>query len=241
MERWIKIHSQLLEWEWHDDPNMISLWIHLLALANHKDKKWHGQVIQRGQLVTGRKELSVITGISERSIRTCLSRLIDTGEIITKSTNKFTVITICNYEKYQLKEDTCRPTNDQQPASIRPATGQQQTTTQEYKEYEKEKIIINNNSKEKNLTLGVDIPEDLREPIMEWLKFKQQSNHRYTSQIGIKRMIATLRNYSGGDAEKAMQIVHYSEANNYQGLFEPKQNAKKSTGYIETNRKIEGW
>lgn len=128
MGGWIKIYDKLLDWEWHDDPAMFSLWIHLLLLANYEDKKWHGITIKRGQFVTSRSSLSDRTGLSERQIRTCLARLRDSQQIVTKSTNKYTIVTICNYEDYQEKPKNERPANDQQ--HVQPAT-----TTTEYTEY----------------------------------------------------------------------------------------------------------
>ncbi len=133
--RWIKLYTSLLNWEWSSDPNMVALWVHLLFKANYEDKRWRGMVVKRGQLITGRKALSDLTGISERTIRTCLARLVDTGEISIKSTNKFSIITICKYSLYQGGFIDDRPATDQQLTSNRPATDQQPTTTLEYVEY----------------------------------------------------------------------------------------------------------
>jgi len=121
MEGWIKLHKKFLKWEWSDDPNMVCLFIHLLIRANYEPSKWRGETIERGQLLTGRKQLSKWTGISERSIRTCLERLKTTSELTIKPTNKFSIITICNYEKYQqipTSTSTIQtPTTDQQPTT----------------------------------------------------------------------------------------------------------------------------
>jgi hypothetical protein len=130
---WIKLHRELTNWEWYKNSNMVHLFLHLMLLANHEEQKWRGQIIQRGQLITGRFSLSKDTGISEQSIRTCITRLKSTNEITTKSTNKNTLITISNYEKYQ-KDDkkstnklTYGLTNNQ------PTTNQQLTTNNNIK------------------------------------------------------------------------------------------------------------
>lgn len=124
MEGWITLNRKLLDWEWHDDPAMFSLWIHLLLLANYEDKKWHGIVIKRGQLVTSLANLHEQTGLSVRQIRTCLARLRDCEQIASKSTNKYTVITICNYDSYQDK-----PINERQ--AERQTNDNQATTTEQ--------------------------------------------------------------------------------------------------------------
>ncbi len=100
-ESWIKLHRKFLEWEWYGKSEMVHLFLHLLLKANSEDKRWQGMVIKRGQLVTSYDSLHTQTGLSVRTIRTCISRLIETGEVERESTNKFSIITICNYESYQ--------------------------------------------------------------------------------------------------------------------------------------------
>ncbi len=102
-----------------------------------------GHLIKRGQLPAGRKKLSVATGISERSIRTCLERLKRSGEITIKTSSKFSIITICNYDKYQTIAKENDPQVVTQTTSDRPAADQQSTTLKEIK---KERSEENNNS-----------------------------------------------------------------------------------------------
>ena len=64
------------------------------------DKKWQGKVVEKGQLITSIDSIKCATHLSPQQIRTCLARLESTGEILKKSTNKYTLITICNYESY---------------------------------------------------------------------------------------------------------------------------------------------
>jgi hypothetical protein len=127
MEGWIKTHRKLQEWEWYNNSNMVHLLIHLVLSANHKDGNWRGQVVKRGQLITGFKSLNSITGISIQSLRTCLERLKSTSEITIKATNKNSLITILNYDFYQsteLKEiDTNKQTtHDQQTINMQSTT-----------------------------------------------------------------------------------------------------------------------
>lgn len=120
----ITLHRAILNWEWYDDINTTRLFIHLLLKANHKDQKWHGNLIKRGQLITGRIELSKQTGLSQQQIRTCLSKLKSTSEITSKPTNRNTLITLVNYNNYQdNKEQATSQTSRKQP------TDNQQITT----------------------------------------------------------------------------------------------------------------
>lgn len=113
---WIKLHRGLLQWEWYDDIPTKVLFLHLLLSANHEDNKWHGRIVKRGQFVTGRIALSKQTGLTQQQIRTALTKLKSTNELTIKVTSQFSIITICNYEKFQdqsTNELTSTPTNEQ--------------------------------------------------------------------------------------------------------------------------------
>jgi len=132
---WVKIHRKLTDWEWFTERHMARLFLYLLLSANHKPKKWRGTMVGVGQLITGRKALALKTGVSEQSIRTCLARFVSTGEITIKSTNKYSIITICNYSTYQIVENGI----NQQLTSNQPTTNQQSTTNKKVKNVKKEK------------------------------------------------------------------------------------------------------
>ena len=132
MKGWIKIHRSFKDWEWYDDPKMVALFIHLLLSANFEDNKWHGITIKRGQFVTSLNKLSEESGISVRSIRTCLARLKETQEITEQVTNKYRIITICKWYIYQGNNLS----DDKQATSKRQTTDNQTTTNKEYKNIE---------------------------------------------------------------------------------------------------------
>lgn len=131
MNGFIKIHKQILSWEWYNDPNTFRLFIHLLLNANFKSNRWHGVEILPGQLVTGRKVLAEDLKLSEQEIRTSLSKLKSTSEITIQSTNKFSIITICKWEEYQTSASEDQPTK--QPTKHQ-TSNQQSTTLEEGKE-----------------------------------------------------------------------------------------------------------
>lgn len=119
---WIKLHRQILNWEWYSDTNTFRLFLHLLLTANFKDQKYQGKLIKKGSLLTGRDKLSYETGLSVREVRTCLERLKSTNEIAIKSNSKGTEIQVVNYDKYQIETSETtneRPTNDQQTTTIK--------------------------------------------------------------------------------------------------------------------------
>ena len=101
MEGWIKIHRKMVEWEWYNDNNVKILFLHLLLTANHKDKKWRGTIIKRGQKITSLTNLAEETQLTVQQTRTALDKLKSTNEITIKTTNKYTIITIEKYSDYQ--------------------------------------------------------------------------------------------------------------------------------------------
>lgn len=102
MSGWIKIHRQILDWEWYSDINAFRLFMHLILKANHKEKKFKGLVLNAGSVVTSRDILAIEIGLSVQQIRTALNKLKSTNEITIKSNSQGTVIEIVNYSKYQL-------------------------------------------------------------------------------------------------------------------------------------------
>ena len=131
---YIKLFRKIQDWGWYDDPNTLALWVHLLVDANWKDNaEWHGEPIERGALITSVAKISADTGLTDRQVRTALSHLVSTGEIVMKTTNKWTKITICKYDTYQSSSpDECQ-TDDEQPTSKRQTTDKQATTLEESK------------------------------------------------------------------------------------------------------------
>jgi len=98
---WIKLHRSLLDWEWYDDINVMRVFLHCLLMANHKDKKYRGAVVERGSFLTGRDALASQTGLTVQQIRTSLNKLKSTNELTIKSSKQGTVIQVVSYDKYQ--------------------------------------------------------------------------------------------------------------------------------------------
>lgn len=118
MDVWIKLHSKILNWEWYKDYKTKSLFIHCLLKANWQDGKYRGVKVPRGSFITGRKKLSEELGMSEQNIKTALNHLKSTNEITIKSTKKFSIISINNYDMYQqTNQQTNQQLTNNQPQS----------------------------------------------------------------------------------------------------------------------------
>lgn len=155
----IKLHRSIEEWEWIDDPVMFYFWVRILLMANWEDRRWHGEVIERGSFVCSLSGLSKRLNLSIQQVRTCLSRLQSNKQIFTDSTNKRTKVTICKYDDYQ-----GWPTNEQQTNNT-PANNPTTTTKEEYNYNTSDTNVssysnsIQEEKKEKESSV-TDVPED---------------------------------------------------------------------------------
>lgn len=114
MGGWVKNHRKIKDWCWYKKPLTAHLFQHLVREANHKEGEFMGIKVSRGQVITGRKTLAHETGLSEQQIRTAIKHLTSTNEIILQATNKFSIITVCNYDEYQHTKEEGQPAH--QPA-----------------------------------------------------------------------------------------------------------------------------
>lgn len=97
----VKIHRKFRNWEWYTDTNTKAVFLELLLTANFKDTKFKGYDVPRGSTVTSIPSLANDLNLSERNVRTALKHLKATGEVTVKTTSKFSIITMKNYNMYQ--------------------------------------------------------------------------------------------------------------------------------------------
>ena len=151
---WIKIHRQILEWEWYDEPNTLRLFLHLLLKANHKPKNYRGVNIKEGQIMTGYDKLATELGLSVQQIRTGINKLKSTSEITSVSTSQGTIIQIVKYKDYQV---VTSKTTDEQQTDNKPITTN--------KNVKKEKKLVYRSFKHLSITV-----EDVRKLDKDYTK-----------------------------------------------------------------------
>ena len=118
LEGWVKLHRKIIDWEWYTDENTFRLFLHLLIKVSRKDFNYCGMRLKAGQIVTGRIKLAQELKLTERQIRTALTKLKTTNEIAIKSTSQYSVITLNNWVDYQQNDQQ----KDQRATSNRPRT-----------------------------------------------------------------------------------------------------------------------
>ena len=118
----VKLHRSITKWRWYKNQNTKALFIHLMIIANIKDQPFENITVKRGQVITSLASLSSQTGLTMNQVRTALQHLISTKEITSKTTSKYTIITIKNYDEYQkvTKEITNEPQTDNKQITNKP-------------------------------------------------------------------------------------------------------------------------
>lgn len=124
----IVLHRKIVNWEWYKDPATHIVFEHLILTANYEEKRFKGEAIHRGQRVASYGTLAKETGLSIQNVRTAINHLISTNEVTHKSTNKYSVFTIVNYDLYQDKRQA-----NQQSTNNQLTINQQSTNNNETK------------------------------------------------------------------------------------------------------------
>ena len=151
VDGWFKMHRSIIDSSEFEDAEVLKLWIWLLcnvAYAEH-DVVFYGKVIHInvGEIPTGRKKISQQINMSESKVYRALNILKKLGNITIKSNNKYSIITVVNWSKYQseVQSFNIKITAEQQQNNSKATTKKQQkNTTKENIEYKerKEKIAL---------------------------------------------------------------------------------------------------
>ncbi len=222
----IKIHRSLLEWEWYQDINTKTVFIHLLLTANYEDKNWKGSKICRGQKVTSYQNLANELNMSIQNVRTAIKHLISTGEITSNQQAKYSLITIKNYDKFQ--EVTSNSTDSQQSTN-KELTSNQQATNNNGRKIKKEK----ESKKDKNNNIGFSkmIDEftqndELKGVIYEFIQHRNNIKKPLT-ELALKKIFNQLNKWNYTD-EECIKCLNNSIMNSWQGIFEIKKQVKQN-------------
>lgn len=212
---YIKI-SRAITAHWLYEPQRkrtkLEAWIDLLLRAKYTSNKeavgYDLIVIERGQILTSQEELSRAWRWDRTTVRRFLTSL-HTDQILTiKTTSKYTILTICNYELY----------NGERPTKPQEHRHQVNTTSTHSIIDKKESNIILS----KDSIVGLDEPTPTKVPTFEDKckmfieKFNEIKNSKYqVTDIVRTKLKARLKNYKASDIIKvlrsAMKDKHHIE------------------------------
>lgn len=143
MERgYVRVWRRIADSGLLQHPRALQLFMHLLLTATSKPCRrivaGAPLDLKPGEVVTGRERLAQELGATVREIRTAMDILKKMEIVTSRATNKYSVVFITNWDRYQYERPAERPAKQpaERPAKQpeeRPANGQQATTEQEYK------------------------------------------------------------------------------------------------------------
>ena len=166
----IKLDRNIITWRWFKNSKILSVFIWLLVKANIKEGHFEKDTIKRGSLATSNASIANGCGLTICNVRTALTDLEATGEITRESRNHYQIITIVNYDSYQLdrSKSVCQLATN--PDSNSQATLMATSNNQRIKEYKNGKKEKNKEKKTSSSPLdGVgDVPKAVKlKPIGE--------------------------------------------------------------------------
>lgn len=221
---YIKLPRGVLDLPLSRRPQLLVLFIHLLLSANREAKEWNGIRIERGQVLTSIRSLSITCGLSVWQVRSSLEYLKREG-FTHETTHKparrkgeqtahdpargFTIITICYFDNYEgpLSESHTRNRTREIVPSAHEST-HKPATPKEINIY--------------NILSNIIGDSPLRDIVLEWVEYKQERGQAYKGRKGITQFYNRLRDLSNGDPDAARRIVSEAMAANYATIYPPK-------------------
>mgnify|MGYP003299671271 CR=1 FL=1 len=204
---WVKLHRKMLDNPIiMKDADHLAVWMYLLLNATHAEYPalFRGKKItlQPGQLITGRKSIAGTLCVNESKVTRILSAFEIEQQIEQQASNKNRLITVVNWDKYQL----CEQPIEQQMNNKRTSTEQQVNTNKKNKNVKNEKNEINYS----------DIPE-LNEAILEFIKFRKSVKKPMTDNA-VKLMLGKLNKMTSNVAEQ-IEIINQSILGGWTGIY----------------------
>lgn len=147
MSGWYKQQRNRSERPWFKNAKAAQLYDYLKDVAYVVDGQYEGLRIRRGSCPTTRAEMMEATGQTYAEIRSSLNTLLSYGEIIVRASNRFTIVTICDYDacgtQTDLFEDySVQPTSNESLAVVQPESNRSLTSPIYIKEERIEDSLI---------------------------------------------------------------------------------------------------
>lgn len=250
---YIKLHRKMLDWGWYQNQNVKDLFIHLLLIANFKESQFEDMTIYPGQIITSINSLSRATGLSQKSVRNALDKLEKVGVLGKQTTNRFTLITIENWEYYQSEEfkegkqranegqtkgiqranegqhhknakNAKNAKNDNNPPIVPPQRGQTENVKAgTAKATSKAKKEITIEELE-NLTQG--FKGELYVKIHDFVAFRREMGKPMTLRA-VKLFLKHLHELSEANGDKGIAIIEQSMRNGWQDIYQLKDRQRE--------------
>lgn len=210
-------------------------WIDLLIMANHNGRiiyiRGNKVEINRGEIARSTEGLAQRWMWSRGKVIRFLNELENSKMIVQQKNRVITLLSILNYDVYQSDGTTDKT-----------ADGQQTVHEQECKNVKNDNINKEATKKNKSVAEKIDdylsiVPEDWKESVEVWLRYKKDRKEMYKSDRSFGSFFKTIERESQGDPNIFKTAVEQSIKNNWSGVF-PKKHANKHPMIDNTRRKV---
>lgn len=220
---YVKLHRQLLGWEWIGDPIVLAVFVQILLRTNREPKRWQGIDIPAGSFFTSRTTLAERCGLTEKQVRRALD-VLEQGRTIERTrAGQGLLLSLVKWEEYQESEGKKGRLRADQGPNIGPTEGRERATT---KEVEKER------SKEVEKGAALLFPSWSGEPFKiaweRWRAYKAEQGDRY-KPIGEQAILSKLAKEYTNDGDFITAMEH-SMANGWKGIFKPRNTPTLNIG-----------
>ena len=185
-------------WIW-SNPVLFQRWVWMILTANYDNREvafcGHRVSLQRGQLAVNLSYLSKLWHISSQAVSKFLVKLEVDGMVQRSVDEKVTVITICNYDRYQLKMDTS--VEGLVEGSVNEVVGMVVYQTEKDNNIKTKEIEKTSDEVLCQVPLELDVPEVEDKDFVSWEKFISFFN---TTMRG--KTIPKIRGYHLADHRK---------------------------------------
>lgn len=234
---YIKLHRSMLEWEWYRDANTKALFLHCLLKANWEAGRFQGVEVPRGSFVTSLSKLALETGLTVKQIRTALNHLKATNEVASRTTSKFSVITIKNYDKYQtegkqegtqgasegqakgnnIRNKELKNTNTNPLTPLPTARGDEVEAEPKKKESKKNQTTTTDLKK---LVDARTYSNELKDELKNWLDYRKEIGKPFKTEKGFTELLNKVDYHLEEYTEsQIIDLIRECESNGWQGII----------------------
>jgi len=228
---YIKTWRKVIESGWLKNHKLWAFWSWCLLKASHKECKtmigFQEITLCPGQFIFGRKVASKELNLTEQNVRTCLEKLKTMENLTIKTTNKYSIITIINWDIYQGNGFEDNQQIIQQLTNNSPTTNQQLTTNKN------DKNDKNKKKKVAHFILPEWIPKEMWSAFLEVRKKKRAANTDYA----FKLLMNTL-NQLHKDGNDRIKVIEQSIERGWAGFFELKETKQYGTNKRDNPKSI---
>lgn len=217
------------------DPFVYKLW-QWCKLSAAWEERWNrGRSLQPGQFTCGRSEAAMRLNVSESKWYRAMQKLQEWGQITIEPNNRFTTVTICNWETYQSCEVAERTTSEQLANNWRTTDEQPANTLKEVQEVKELQEVEEGTprsppggnsraSARKPVTVDdLTFPECLdnevaRKSVCEWLAYKRTRGQSYKTATGMQKSLAHFEQFGANATEFMSRAIDSAIINNWAGF-----------------------